>query len=141
MGRSSQVAGERNGDRRLSPRSQEIVTSGMRFGIWLDQHLLREEDLALAADLRKLGACVMLVGENLPTDIAHLALQTPESPRGWQFLLDIMPVQLAAERFSHLRGVDCDSFRLCTYIVEKEGGIIPYHASSVSAAVTLGEAT
>lgn len=121
--------------------SQEIVTSGLRFGIWLDQHLLREEDLTLAADLRDLGACVMLVGENLPTDLAQLTLQTPAAPRGWQFLLDIMPVQLAAERFSHLCGVDCDSFRLCTYIVEKEGGIIQGDGDSVSAEVTLGEGT
>jgi hypothetical protein len=33
-------------------------------------------------------------------------------------LLDIIPAQLAAERLAGLAGVDCDSFRLCSYVVE-----------------------
>lgn len=113
----------------------EIVTTDLRFVIWLDQHLLRAEDLALAADLRRLGAYVMLIGENIPDDASHLVFSLPASPRGWQFLIDIMPAQLAAERLSHLRGVDCDSFRLCTYIVEKEGGIIYGNRNPVGEAI------
>jgi glucosamine 6-phosphate synthetase-like amidotransferase/phosphosugar isomerase protein len=42
----------------------------------------------------------------------------------WQFLIDIIPAQLAAERLSHLRKVDCDSLRICSYFVESENGII-----------------
>jgi glucosamine--fructose-6-phosphate aminotransferase (isomerizing) len=105
---------------------QEIVYPGMRFCLWLDQQLLREEDLNVAEDLRKLGASVMLIGEGLSDGAGDLVFSLPASPRGWQFLIDIIPAQLAAERFSRLRGVDCDSLRFCPYIVENEGGIISH---------------
>src|SRR5262245_31154315 len=103
---------------------QEIVYPGMRFCLWLDQQLLREEDLEVAEDLRRLGAAVMLIGEGLSDDAGDLVFSLPGSPRGWQFLIDIIPAQIAAERLSRLRGVDCDSLRFCPYIVENEGGII-----------------
>jgi glutamine---fructose-6-phosphate transaminase (isomerizing) len=105
---------------------QEIVHRGMRFCLWLDQHLLRAEDLEVAKDLRRLGAAVMLIGEGLSDDAGDLVFSLPKSPRGWQFLIDVIPGQLAAERLSRLRGVDCDSLRLCPYIVENEGGIISH---------------
>ncbi|HEY6401882.1 MAG TPA: SIS domain-containing protein, partial [Blastocatellia bacterium] len=105
---------------------QEIVHRGMRFCLWLDQHLLRAEDLEVAKDLRRLGAAVMLIGEELSDDAGDLVFSLPKSPRGWQFLIDVIPAQLAAERLSRLRGVDCDSLRLCPYIVENEGGIISH---------------
>jgi hypothetical protein len=41
----------------------------------------------------------------------------------WQYLIDIIPVQLAMERRSRQTGVDCDSFRLCSYIVGDEWGL------------------
>ncbi len=105
---------------------QEIVYPGLRFCLWLDQYLLRAEDLEVAEDLRRLGAIVMLIGEGLSDDQGDLVLSLPMSPRGWQFLIDIIPTQIAAERHSRLRGVDCDSLRLCSYIVENEGGIISH---------------
>jgi glutamine---fructose-6-phosphate transaminase (isomerizing) len=103
---------------------QEIVYPGLRFCLWLDQHLLRAEDLEVAEDLRRLGAAVMLIGEGLSDGAGDLVFSLPRSPRGWQFLIDVIPAQLAAERLSRLRGVDCDSLRFCPYIVENEGGII-----------------
>jgi glucosamine--fructose-6-phosphate aminotransferase (isomerizing) len=103
---------------------QEILYPGMRFCLWLDQHLLRAEDMLVAEDLRKLGASVMLIGEGLADGAGDLVFSLPRSPQGWQFLIDVIPAQLAAERFSRLRGVDCDSLRFCPYIVENEGGII-----------------
>jgi glutamine---fructose-6-phosphate transaminase (isomerizing) len=105
---------------------QEMVFPGMRFCLWLDQHLLRAEDLEVARDLRKLGAAVMLIGEGLSDEAGDLVFSLPRSPRGWQFLIDVIPAQLAAERLSRLRGVDCDSLRFCPYIVENEGGIISH---------------
>ena len=36
----------------------------------------------------------------------------------------VLPVQLAAERLSRLSGVDCDSFRICSYVVEDEHGLL-----------------
>jgi glucosamine--fructose-6-phosphate aminotransferase (isomerizing) len=103
---------------------QEIVYPGMRFCLWLDQHLLRAEDLEVAEDLRRLEAAVMVIGEGLSDGAGDLVFSLPRSPLGWQFLIDIIPAQLAAERLSRLRGVDCDSLRFCPYIVENEGGII-----------------
>jgi fructoselysine-6-P-deglycase FrlB-like protein len=105
---------------------QEIAHPGLRFCLWLDQHSLRAEDLEVAKDLRRLGAAVMLIGAELPDAAGDLVFSLPRSPRGWQFLVDIIPAQIAAERLSRLRGVDCDSLRFCPYIVENEGGIISH---------------
>lgn len=103
---------------------QEIVAEGSRFGIWIDGRRMRGQDLAVAHDLRRLGASVMLIGHDLPEDAADLVFQTPEVPSDWQFLIDVIPAQLVAERLAGLAGVDCDSFRLCPYIVEDEWGLL-----------------
>ena len=103
---------------------QEIVKPRMRFCMWIDQSQMREQDLTVAHDLRELGASVMLVGENFPGDAADLVCQLPSSPPHWQFVIDVLPVQLAAERLSRVAGVDCDSFRLCSYVVEDEHGLL-----------------
>ncbi|HEX2524635.1 MAG TPA: hypothetical protein VHP35_21185, partial [Terriglobia bacterium] len=66
---------------------------------------------------------VMLIGQNLSADAGDLVLRLPITPRGWQFLVDIMPAQLAAEHLSQVRGMDCDSFRICSYIVESDRGL------------------
>jgi glucosamine--fructose-6-phosphate aminotransferase (isomerizing) len=112
---------------------QEIVTEGMRFCLWIDQEVMREADLAVAHDLTQLGASVMVIGEGLPRDAADLVCQLPTSPPHWQFAIDMLPIQLAAERLSRLRGVDCDSFRICSYVVEDEYGLAPKKAEAPSA--------
>jgi len=112
---------------------QEIVTGGMRFCLWIDQRQMREADLAIARDLKELGASVMLIGEELPSDAADLVCQVPASPACWQFAIDMLPIQLAAERLARLRGVDCDSFRICSYVVEDEYGLMRKKAEVPSA--------
>jgi glutamine---fructose-6-phosphate transaminase (isomerizing) len=102
---------------------QEMVTEGVRFGMWIDGQRMREKDLAVARDLGKLGASVLLIGQNLHEDVGELILQVPAAPVGWQFLFDILPAQLAAERLAGLSGVDCDSFRICSYKVQDENGL------------------
>jgi glucosamine--fructose-6-phosphate aminotransferase (isomerizing) len=104
---------------------QEIVAKEIRFGIWIDGTYQREQDLAVARDLRQLGTRVMLIGQHLSRDAGDLVLELPEILPEWQFLIDIIPVQLVAERLSQLSGVDCDSFRLSSYIVEDEFGLLP----------------
>jgi len=104
---------------------QEIVEKDMRFGIWIDGARMREQDLALARDLRKLGARVMLIGQQLPEDAGELAFQLPEIASEWQFLIDIIPAQLVAERLARLSGADPDTFRLCSFVVEDEAGLLP----------------
>jgi glutamine---fructose-6-phosphate transaminase (isomerizing) len=104
---------------------QEMVASDMRFGIWIDARHMREQDLAVARDLKRLGASVMLIGQHLPADAGALVFQLPEVKPEWQFLIDIIPAQLAAENLSRLSGADCDSFKLCPFIVEDDFGILP----------------
>jgi fructoselysine-6-P-deglycase FrlB-like protein len=104
---------------------QEIVQKDMRFGIWIDRERMREQDLALARDLRKLGASVMLIGQRLPSDAGDLVFQLPEIASEWQFLIDIIPAQLVAERLARLSGSDPDTFRLCSFVVEDEAGLLP----------------
>ncbi len=103
---------------------QETVQKDMRFGIWVDGARMREQDLALARDLRKLGAAVMLIGQRLPSDAGDLVFQLPEIASEWQFLIDIIPAQLVAERLARLSGSDPDTFRLCSFVVEDEAGLL-----------------
>ena len=103
---------------------QEIASSGLRVGLWIDSERRRREDLTLARDLRRLGVRVMAIGRSLPADAGDLVFNLPEVPSAWQFVLDVVPVQLAAEHLSRVRGVDCDTFRLCSYVVESEGGLL-----------------
>jgi glucosamine--fructose-6-phosphate aminotransferase (isomerizing) len=102
---------------------QEIVREGMCAGIWIDAEKMRSQDLELARDLRRLGARVMLIGQGLAESDGDCVLRLPSIPGQWQFLIDIIPIQLAAERLAAVRGEDPDSFRLCSYIVEDEGGL------------------
>src|SRR6266404_2614790 len=101
---------------------QEMVAAGARFGIWIAGERTREQDLAVARDLRKLGASVMLIGRDIPGDAGDLVFQVPDTPANRQFLIDIIPAQLAAEKLARLSGVDSDTFRYCSFIVEDEYG-------------------
>src|SRR5262249_45564502 len=47
---------------------QEMFSPDARFVVWIDSHEMREEDLAVARDLRRLGASVMVIGQKLPAD-------------------------------------------------------------------------
>jgi glucosamine--fructose-6-phosphate aminotransferase (isomerizing) len=102
---------------------QEILHGRLRVALWLDGERRREQDLALAADLRRLGARALLIGRNVPPGVADLVFQLPAVPAPWQFLIDAFPIQLAAERLAIRRGVDGDSFAYCSYIVEDEAGL------------------
>lgn len=102
---------------------QEIVREGMCAGIWIDAERMRKQDLDLARDLKNLGVRVLLIGQQLEASSADCVLRLPPIPALWQFLIDIIPIQIAAERLAVLQGEDPDSFRLCSYIVENEGGL------------------
>jgi glutamine---fructose-6-phosphate transaminase (isomerizing) len=104
---------------------QEMVAKDFRFGMWIDGAHMREQDLAVGRDLRKLEAKVMQIGQKVPEDAGDLVFQLPTIPAEWQFVIDIIPAQLAAERLARLSGVDPDTFRLCSYVVEDEAGLLP----------------
>jgi glucosamine--fructose-6-phosphate aminotransferase (isomerizing) len=104
---------------------QEVVGKDVRFGMWIDGAKMREQDLAVARDLQELGARVMLVGQRLPANAAELVFDVPEIASEWQFLIDIIPAQLVAERLARMSGSDPDTFRLCSFVVEDEAGLLP----------------
>jgi len=114
-----------NGSASFRHGPQEMIREGMRFGIWADGATMREQDFAVSRDLGKLHASVMLIGQNLPRDAAELLLELPQIPAMWQFAIDMIPAQLAAERLAQITGVDADTFRLCSFIVEDEMGLLP----------------
>jgi hypothetical protein len=66
----------------------------------------------------------MVIGQNVPQDAGDLVFQLPSVPTGWQFLIDIIPAQLAAEQLARLSGVHSDTFRYCPFIVEDEYGLL-----------------
>jgi glucosamine--fructose-6-phosphate aminotransferase (isomerizing) len=107
--------------------SQEMIRPGARVGMWIDAEKLRDEDLALAADLRNAEARVMLIGQDLPAQAGDIVVNLPRVRRSWQFAVDIIPGQLAAERLSRAGNEDCDTFRLCPYIIAGEGGLTAAH--------------
>jgi glucosamine--fructose-6-phosphate aminotransferase (isomerizing) len=102
---------------------QEMLFPGVRVGLWIDGERLRAQDLALAEDVRRFGAKVLLIGQKLPAEAGDLVFDLPAIPATWQFLTEIIPIQLAAEHLARLRGMDCDSFRICPYIITSEGGL------------------
>ncbi len=127
-----EIVGPREGARPPETANTKIANRDMCFGIWIDGAHMREQDLAVARDLRQLDGRVMLIGQKLLEDAGDLVFQLPNIPPEWQFLIDIIPAQLAAERLSRLSGVDCDSFRLSSYIVEDEYGLLPREAKKKS---------
>jgi glucosamine--fructose-6-phosphate aminotransferase (isomerizing) len=111
---------------------QEMMMQEVRMAMWIDGDQVRDQDLAIAHDLRGLGASVMLVGCDIPEGASDLVFSIPRFPRHWQFLADILPAQLAAERLARLAGVDCDSFRFAAYIVEDDDRLLPNEIISSS---------
>ncbi len=102
---------------------QEMVRPELRVALWLDKDHLQHHDLKLSEDLQTLGVNVLLIGQNLEEPLSSLFLRLPFIPSEWQFVVDIIPVQIAAERLARLSGRDCDTFRLCSYVVTDEGGL------------------
>ena len=103
---------------------QEAMRKGVHVAIWIDNEQMRERDLTIARDLIRMGCSVLLIGHNLPQDAGHLVIQIPPSPPHWQFITDIVPIQLAASHLAQLSGEDCDRFRFASYIVEDEDGLV-----------------
>jgi hypothetical protein len=67
---------------------------------------------------------VMLIGQGIPDGTADLIFQLPQIAGEWQFLIECIPVQLAAEQLARMSGVDSDTFRLCSFVVEDDAGLL-----------------
>ncbi len=71
-----------------------------------------------------------MIGQSVPQDAGDLVFQLLSVPPGWQFLTDIIPAQLAAEKLARLSGVDSDTFRYSSFIVEDEYGLLQQKSGS-----------
>jgi len=61
-----------------------MVAEGSRFGMWIDARRMRGPDLAVARDLKRLGASVMLIGQDVTEDAGDLVFRLPDMPAEWQ---------------------------------------------------------
>lgn len=103
--------------------SQEMVRPGVRVGLWIQPQAHRDGDLRTARQLVEMGAEVLLIGQALHCPGA-VAIDVPPLPGAWQFAVDVIPAQVAAEQLARLRGEDCDAFRYCPYVIEREDGLL-----------------
>lgn len=102
---------------------QEILEAGIRIVLWLDQSETRRHDLQLAADMHRAGAQVLVIGDLKNASIELPSIHIPAMPPGLDPLVNIIPIQLAAERFAMNRSQNPDVFRYCELVVEREGGL------------------
>ena len=102
---------------------QEVLINRINIGIWIDQEIARENDFKLINDMHDLGVKILTIGNNLPANLKGLKIEMPEIRYSFQPIINIIPMQLAVDRFATLKGVDCDSFRFCNFVVEHEGGL------------------
>ena len=102
---------------------QEILINPINIGIWIDQEIARENDFKLINDMHAQGVRILTIGNKLPADLKGLKIEMPEIPYSFQPIINIIPMQLAVDRFANIKGEDCDSFRFCNFVVEHEGGL------------------
>ncbi|HRK33326.1 MAG TPA: SIS domain-containing protein [Candidatus Hydrogenedentes bacterium] len=103
---------------------QEILADGpARIALWLEPERFRRQDLVLVQDLRKRRCNMLMIGQDVPNDPREVSFDIPKVPADWQFLVDIVPIQIAAELYAMHRGYNPDKFEVCSYVVESEGGL------------------
>ncbi len=101
--------------------AQEIVTKNLNILMWLDaSQTTFSNDLLLVEDLRKNGVdvatiCDIAIDEN--------TIVLPKTSKDLRLLTSQIPTQFLAFELALRNGVDADSFRFCSYIVESEGGL------------------
>ena len=102
---------------------QEVLINLINIGIWIDPEIARENDFQLINDMYSRGIKLLTIGNNLPAELKGLKIEMPGVLNSFQPIINIIPVQLAVDRFASIKGEDCDSFRFCNYVVESEGGL------------------
>lgn len=102
---------------------QEILINRINIGIWIDNQIAREYDFKLVNDISAQGIQLLTIGNNLPVELKGLKIEMPEISYSFQPVINIIPMQLAADKLAGIKGEDCDSFRFCNFVVEHEGGL------------------
>ena len=86
----------------------EVVSRDFRAIVFAGDAATRELNLALAADLRSIGGCVMVV----EPEVARFAPA-----------FEVLPVQVAACRFAERRGISPGDFRFASEVTTAEFGL------------------
>ncbi|MBX3256640.1 MAG: SIS domain-containing protein [Chitinophagaceae bacterium] len=102
---------------------QEIIKNPLSMVVWPDEGSVRKHDIALVSDLVSKGVKVLMIGNDLPGDTGAEIIILPSIPGLFSPVINIMPVQLAAEKLARKKGIDPDNFYFCNFIVETEGGL------------------
>jgi glutamine---fructose-6-phosphate transaminase (isomerizing) len=101
--------------------AQEIVNENLNILMWLDASLPTfENDHLLINDLRKNGVTVFTISDKA---IDENTIVLPTTSKELRLLNSQIPAQFLAYELALRNGVDSDSFRFCSYIVESEGGL------------------
>jgi glutamine---fructose-6-phosphate transaminase (isomerizing) len=98
----------------------EIVDANFRAIVFAPDGRTRELNLGLARDLMRFGAQVRVVG---PAGEGREVLPFVEVPAVSEWLaplLDIIPVQLAALRLAHVKGLEIGEFRFAPQVTRDE---------------------
>lgn len=102
---------------------QEIINNPLNMAIWLENKIAREHDVKLINDLTERGVNMLSIGHNLPAALKGHAIEIPACPWLFSPVINIIPMQLAAEKLAGMKGIDPDVFFYCNFIVESEGGL------------------
>jgi len=82
---------------------QEVIRPGMRFAVWIEKEKSRDQDLAMAQDLRKLGTKVLAIGQDLPANAVDLVSANSIYPGGVAVCIGTsFPIQMACRSVWHV---------------------------------------
>ncbi|KIC92693.1 SIS domain-containing protein [Flavihumibacter solisilvae] len=102
---------------------QEIINNSLNIALWLDNRIVRDYDIQLVNDLAERDVNIVSIGHDLPATLKGFKIEVPHFPSMLAPVVNIIPMQLAAEKLARLRGQDPDGFLYCNFIVEAEGGL------------------
>lgn len=102
---------------------QEIINNPLNMAVWLESNIARDHDVQLVNDLAGKKVNVLSIGQELPARLKGHKISLPPCPSLFCAVINIVPIQLAAEKLARMKGVDPDVFFYCNFIVESEGGL------------------
>lgn len=102
---------------------QEIINNPLNMAVWLETHIAGDHDVKLINDLVEKKVNVLSIGQELPAQLKGHTISIPPCPWLFSPVINIIPLQLAAEKLARMKGIDPDVFLYCNFIVESEGGL------------------